>query len=92
MQRAALHRPLLRRRVGSRTESCHLMGDTWISDFRDFLDEDGEFVDWIEIRNSGSGSVNLDAVTRKVTVVVQWDDSRAAGGSSAQQTSIETRL
>lgn len=41
---------------------------------------------------SGSGSVNLDATTRKVTVVVQWDDSRAAGSSNVQETSIETRL
>jgi type IV pilus assembly protein PilV len=41
---------------------------------------------------AGTGSVNLDAATRKVTVVVQWDDSRGAGGLSAQQASIETRL
>ncbi len=41
---------------------------------------------------SGSGSVDLDPVTRTVTVVVQWNDSRAAGGSNAEQTLIETRL
>jgi type IV pilus assembly protein PilV len=41
---------------------------------------------------AGTGSVNLDGTTRKLTVVVQWDDSRASGGSGAQQLSIETRL
>jgi type IV pilus assembly protein PilV len=41
---------------------------------------------------AGTGSVNLDAATKKVTIVVQWDDSRGAGGLSAQQASIETRL
>ena len=41
---------------------------------------------------SGTGSVNLDNATKKVTVVVQWDDSRGAGGITTQQASIETRL
>jgi type IV pilus assembly protein PilV len=41
---------------------------------------------------SGTGSVNLDAATRKVTIVVQWDDSRGSGGSSTQQVTVETRL
>lgn len=46
---------------------------------------------------SGTGSVAMDAVTKKVTVVVQWDDSRATSdsattGLSNQQVTIETRL
>ena len=46
---------------------------------------------------SGTGSVNLDGTTKKVTVVVQWNDSRASGdkatfGLSNQQIKIETRL
>ena len=41
---------------------------------------------------AGTGSVTMVAATRKVTVVVQWDDSRGSGGASAQQMTIETRL
>ena len=41
---------------------------------------------------SGQGSVNLASATKKVTVTVQWDDSRVSGGSSAQQFVVETRL
>ncbi|MEQ1593050.1 MAG: type IV pilus modification protein PilV [Thiobacillaceae bacterium] len=42
---------------------------------------------------SGNGSVNLDSTTKKVTVSVQWDDSRAAGVSSTTQVfTVETRL
>jgi type IV pilus assembly protein PilV len=41
---------------------------------------------------SGTGSVALDAGTRKVTVTVQWNDTRAAGGAAAQQFVVETRL
>jgi type IV pilus assembly protein PilV len=46
---------------------------------------------------SGTGSVLMDATTKKVTVVVQWDDSRAASdsattGLSNQQVTIETKL
>lgn len=41
---------------------------------------------------SGTGSVNLNAATRHVTVVVQWDNSRVTGGRSDEQISIETRL
>lgn len=41
---------------------------------------------------SGTGSVVIDATTKKVTIVVQWDDSRAAGGLSNQQVIVETRL
>jgi type IV pilus assembly protein PilV len=41
---------------------------------------------------SGTGGVNVDAATLKVTVTVQWDDSRAANGASSQQFIVETRL
>ncbi len=45
--------------------------------------------------HTGTGSVSMDAATRKVTVVVQWDDSRGSGDPDAlkaQQMTIETRL
>ena len=32
---------------------------------------------------SGTGSVNLDATTRKVTVVVQWNDASGSGAIRA---------
>jgi type IV pilus assembly protein PilV len=41
---------------------------------------------------AGTGSVTLDPATQKVTVVVQWNDSRATGGAAAQQFITETRL
>ena len=41
---------------------------------------------------SGKGAINLASATKKLTVTVQWDDSRAAGGLSAQQFVVETRL
>lgn len=46
---------------------------------------------------SGTGSVSIDPVTNNVTVVVQWDDSRASGdnrtmGLATQKISVETRL
>jgi len=41
---------------------------------------------------SGIGSVSMDATTLNVRVVVQWDDSRASGGSSTQSFAMETRL
>ncbi len=41
---------------------------------------------------SGTGGVAVDTTTKKVTVIVQWDDSRAAGGVSTQQFTVETRL
>lgn len=45
---------------------------------------------------SGTGSIAMD-VNKKVTVIVQWDDSRASGnetsvGLSDQTITIETRL
>lgn len=39
----------------------------------------------------GKGSINMDAFM-KVTVSVQWDDSRGANGSSTQTFVTETRL
>lgn len=57
---------------------------------------EADLIDW---RNtlantlpSGTGSVNLNAATRLVTVVVQWNDSRVEGGSANQQISIQSQL
>jgi type IV pilus assembly protein PilV len=41
---------------------------------------------------SGTGSVSMNATTLKVTVLVQWDESRVAGGSATQNFTLETRL
>lgn len=41
---------------------------------------------------AGSGAVSMDATTKKVTVTVQWDDSRSTAGSSTQTFLMETRL
>jgi type IV pilus assembly protein PilV len=41
---------------------------------------------------SGTGGITLDAASKKVTVTVQWDDSRAKGGKAAEQFIVETRL
>jgi type IV pilus assembly protein PilV len=49
---------------------------------------------------AGTGSVAMDATTKKVTVIVQWDDSRASSdsattattGLSNQQITIESLL
>lgn len=45
---------------------------------------------------TGTGSVSVASSganpTYKVTVVVQWDDSRARGGGTTEQFSLETRL
>lgn len=41
---------------------------------------------------SGTGSVSVDNATHKVTVVVQWNDSRGTGGAATQQFTLETRL
>src|SRR4029079_14530482 len=40
---------------------------------------------------SGTGSVALDNATKKVTIVVQWNDTRGVGGVATQTTTIETR-
>ena len=41
---------------------------------------------------SGNGSVSVHTTTKKVTVVVRWNDSRAAGGDAVQDFTVETRL
>jgi len=41
---------------------------------------------------SGTGGISIDAASRKVTVTVQWDDSRAVGGGSTEQFVVESRL
>jgi len=41
---------------------------------------------------AGNGAVNVDTATKKVTISVRWDDSRATGGSSTQTFVVETRL
>ena len=41
---------------------------------------------------SGTGGVSIDAATKKVTVTIQWNDARAAGGLTAQQFVVESRL
>ena len=41
---------------------------------------------------SGSGGVSVDAATKRVTVTVQWNNSRVAGGSNSEQVVVETRL
>ena len=46
---------------------------------------------------SGTGSIALDGTTKKVTIIVQWDDSRASGdgatvGLGSQRLQVETRL
>lgn len=41
---------------------------------------------------AGTGAVSMDAATKKMTVTVQWDDSRGTGGSSTQTFVVETRL
>lgn len=39
-----------------------------------------------------SGTATVDMIANKVTVVVQWDDSRSAGGSADEQFVVETQL
>lgn len=41
---------------------------------------------------SGTGSVSLDNTSKKLIVVVQWDESRIKNASNAQQFMIETKL
>ena len=41
---------------------------------------------------AGTGSVSLDNTNKKVTVTVQWDESRIKDGSATQQFIIETKL
>lgn len=41
---------------------------------------------------AGDGSIVVDAATRRVTVTVQWDDTRGTGGAAAQQFIVQSRL
>lgn len=41
---------------------------------------------------AGDGSVAVVPATRRVTVVVRWNDSRGTGGSDVQQFVVETQL
>jgi type IV pilus assembly protein PilV len=41
---------------------------------------------------SGTGGVSIDAATKKVTVTIQWDDSRIVGGLANQKFVVESRL
>jgi len=38
--------------------------------------------------NTGKGSVAVDAATLFATVTIQWDDSRATGGSASQTVTV----
>ncbi len=40
----------------------------------------------------GTGSVAVTPATRRITVIIQWDDSRGAGGSTAQQFRVDSQL
>lgn len=41
---------------------------------------------------AGTGGVSLDSTSKKVTVTVQWDESRIKDGSATQQFIVETKL
>lgn len=41
---------------------------------------------------TGTGGVSLDSTSKKVTVTVQWDESRIKDGSASQQFIVETKL
>lgn len=55
-----------------------------------------DITDWkTDLANAlpaGDGAVAVDSVTREVTVIIQWNDSRGTGGSNAQQLQVETQL
>lgn len=40
----------------------------------------------------GTGSVAVTPATRTISVVIQWDDSRGAGGGTAQQFRVDSQL
>ncbi|MCS6944632.1 MAG: type IV pilus modification protein PilV [Sutterellaceae bacterium] len=53
-----------------------------------------DVLDWLtRLRTlpAGAGSIAVDTVNQTVTIVVQWDDSRAGGASNAAYT-VVTRL
>ncbi len=41
---------------------------------------------------AGDGSVTTTPATKRVTVIVQWNDSRGTGGSSTQKFQVDTQL
>lgn len=41
---------------------------------------------------AGDGSVTVNTASRAVIVIVQWNDSRGAGGNNAQQLRVDTQL
>jgi type IV pilus assembly protein PilV len=41
---------------------------------------------------AGDGSIAVDAASRQVTIIVQWNDTRASGGVAAQQFQVQTQL
>ena len=41
---------------------------------------------------AGKGAVEVDSITKRAIVTVQWDDSRGRDGSAAQKFLLETRL
>lgn len=55
-----------------------------------------DVTDWkTTVANSlpaGDGSVTVTPATRAVTVIIQWNDSRGAGGNNAQQWQVDTSL
>lgn len=55
-----------------------------------------DLIDWRNTLAStlpaGTGAVVLDAVTLRVSVTVQWNNSRVAGGSGTQQIVVESIL
>lgn len=40
----------------------------------------------------GTGSVAVTSATRSVTVIIQWDDSRGAGGGAEQRFQVDSQL
>lgn len=41
---------------------------------------------------AGTGSVAVTSATRSITVIIQWDDSRGAGGGATQQFRVDSQL
>lgn len=41
---------------------------------------------------AGDGAIAVDPASRRVTVTVQWNDTRGTGGAAAQQFIVQSRL
>lgn len=41
---------------------------------------------------AGEGSISVTAVTRAVTIIIQWDDTRGTGGGTTEQFRVDTQL